>query len=166
MNVARYLVAAARSFPDRPAVSFGTELRWRYGEFSKRVAALAGGLRAISDILPGDRIALAMKNCPQYLEAMYATWHAGLCVVPVNAKLHKSEFAYILENSGTRVCFTTPDLADIFTSFLGEVPSLCRVIVVGDGEYEHLAQSELLGVQPIGSEDPAWLFYTSCQCRS
>ena len=52
-----------------------------------------------------------MKNCPQYFESMYAAWHAGLCAVPINAKLHPREFAYILENSGARICMATADLA-------------------------------------------------------
>ena len=33
------------------------------------------------------------------------------CAVPMNAKLHAKEFAFILDNSGARLCFVTPDLA-------------------------------------------------------
>jgi len=45
-----------------------------------------------------------MKNCPEYYEVLFACWHAGLTAVPMNAKLHPKEFAYILENSGAKAC--------------------------------------------------------------
>ena len=48
-----------------------------------------------------------MSNSPEYIEVLYAVWHAGLTAVPMNAKLHQREFAYILENSGARLCFAT-----------------------------------------------------------
>jgi acyl-CoA synthetase (AMP-forming)/AMP-acid ligase II len=51
-----------------------------------------------------------MKNCPEYAEAMFACWHAGLVAVPINAKLHPKELEYILGHSGCRLCFATPDL--------------------------------------------------------
>ena len=51
-----------------------------------------------------------MKNCPEFYEMLFACWHAGMTAVPMNAKLHPKEFAYILENSGAKLCFVTPDL--------------------------------------------------------
>ena len=78
---------------------------------ASRVARLAAGLPAKLSLKPGDRVALAMKNCPEYYEILFACWHAGLTAVPMNAKLHAKEFAYILENSGAKACFVTPDLA-------------------------------------------------------
>jgi acyl-CoA synthetase (AMP-forming)/AMP-acid ligase II len=111
MNIGNFLAASARSFPDQPAISVGDQLYARYSDFFERVTRLAAGLRALPGVQPGDRIGMAMKNCQQYLEVMYATWHAGLCAVPINAKLHPKEFAYILDNSGARYCFATADLA-------------------------------------------------------
>jgi acyl-CoA synthetase (AMP-forming)/AMP-acid ligase II len=34
-----------------------------------------------------------MRNRPEYLEALFAIWHAGLVAVPVNARLHRDEIA-------------------------------------------------------------------------
>lgn len=161
MNVGYYLAAAARSFADRPAVSLGDRLCWRYEGFLRRVAALAGGLRALPGVVPGDRVALAMKNCPQYLETLYAIWHAGLCAVPINARLHPREFAFILDNAGARVCFVTEELGDVLAPLPGEVPELQRVIGVESHEYRRLAGAEPIALQPVAPEDPAWLFYTS-----
>jgi len=109
MNIGNFLAAAARSFAERPAISFGTDRCASYGRFIMRVSKLAGAYRGRLRLQPGDRVALVMRNCPQYLEAMYAVWHAGLCAVPINAKLHPREFAYILENTGARVfCHVGP----------------------------------------------------------
>ena len=58
-----------------------------------------------------------MKNCPEYYELLFACWHAGLTAVPMNAKLHAKEFAYILENSGAKACFVTPDLHRLPSEF-------------------------------------------------
>lgn len=161
MHVGNFLVAAARSFSDRPAISFGDRRCATYEGFMLRVARLAAGLRALPGMKPGDRIAIAMKNCPQYLEVMYAVWHAGLCAVPMNAKLHPREFAFIIENTGARVCFVTSDLAEGLAPLAREIDTLDRVICVKDKEFETLFATDALGLQPAQAEDPAWLFYTS-----
>src|SRR4030095_12499151 len=76
---------------------------------------------------PGDRVALAMSNSPEYIEVLYAVWHAGLTAVPMNAKLHQREFAYILENSGARLCFATPDLVETVAPLTQEIAGLKTV---------------------------------------
>ena len=155
------LQRSARSFGDTPAVAVGTETLWTYRQFQERVARLAAALRDRPKLEPGDRIALAMKNCPAYLELTWGAWHAGLCTVPVNSRLHPREIAFILENSGAKVCFVTPDLTEQMTPFVGQIATLDRVIDVTDTEYDALFGLD--PVAPFESEPsgPAWLFYTS-----
>ena len=98
---------------------------------------------------PGDRVALAMKNCPEYYEILFACWHAGLTAVPMNAKLHAKEFAYILENSGAKACFVTPDL---------EAAMPPGIPVDEHGRAASRSRSPPADVKP---DDVAWLFYTS-----
>jgi acyl-CoA synthetase (AMP-forming)/AMP-acid ligase II len=160
MNVAAYLTATARSFPQSPAITIGTRLYASYAGLMKRVAQLAGGLRDLG-LAPGERVGLAMVNCPEYLEVMYAIWHAGLCAVPMNAKLHAREFAYILANSEARICVATEEIADALSPFLGELGGLKRLVAVGSAEYDALGRAEPIALQPAAFEDPAWLFYTS-----
>jgi long-chain acyl-CoA synthetase len=130
-----------------------------YAALAGRAARLAGGLRSSAGLQPGDRVAIAAKNCPAYLEALYAVWHAGLAAVPVNAKLHGAELGYILEHSGARVCFVSDGLdADI----MPHAPkSLERLIVFGSSEHERLLQSDAIAVLDGLPDDLAWLFYTS-----
>jgi long-chain acyl-CoA synthetase len=161
MNVASFLTKAARTFAERPAVSLGTELYLTYGALSQRVAQLAGTLTYRYGLLPGDRVALAMSNSPEYVEILYALWHAGLTAVPMNAKLHAREFAYILDHAGARLCFTTPDLAETVAALTQEVASLDAVLATGDADYQTLCMGEDVPMRDVAPDDVAWLFYTS-----
>lgn len=108
MNVAGWLERAGRAEPGRVAVFHGARPWATYGELAGRAARLAGGLRERLALAPGDRVAIIMKNAPEYLEAMYGIWWAGLAAVPVNAKLHAKEVAYIVEHSGARLTIEEP----------------------------------------------------------
>src|SRR5688572_19638501 len=112
MNIANLFVRAARTHGDLPAVALGPDVLLSYGQLVRRGAVLAGWLREAFGLAPGDRVALVMKNVPEYLELLFAGWYAGLTLVPANAKLHPRELEYILGHSGARVCFVTPDLSD------------------------------------------------------
>ena len=153
MNLAQLLLQSARRLPGQPAIGLGNKVWCSYGSLSGQVARLAAAMTAKFDLQPGDRVALAMKNCPQYWQVLFACWHAGLVAVPMNAKLHAKEFAYILGNSGARVCFVTPDLEPALSSF-------DRVMSVSSAEFRNFKSQEQ---QPYSSkpDDPAWLFYTS-----
>ena len=155
MNLAHFLARSARVFPGRPAVASGERALADYGALGGRCAAMASALRSTLRLEPGDRVGLLMTNAPEYVEILWAAWWAGLAVVPVNAKLHPKEAEYILDHSGTRVCFVTPDLA-------GSVAGCERIIVVGSAEYRRLhAGDDQPAVADAAPDDLAWLFYTS-----
>ncbi|MDZ4253380.1 MAG: AMP-binding protein, partial [Sulfuritalea sp.] len=102
INLAHLLARAARLHPQRPALARGERILTTYVELGPRVARLAGGLAA--RLQPNDRVALVMKNCPAYLELMFACWHAGLVVVPSNAQRHPKELEFSLADCGARRC--------------------------------------------------------------
>src|SRR4029453_2670112 len=161
MNVSSFLTKAARTFAERPAVSFGTETFLTYGALVNRVAQLAGTLTHRCGLQPGDRVALAMSNSPEYVEILYAVWHAGRTAVPMNAKLHQREFAYILENSGTRLCFATPDLIETVAPLTQEIAGLEAVIATGNAEYQACGTGEAMSMRDVAPDATGWLFYTS-----
>ena len=161
MNLASWVERNGRRLRDRPALAEGERVVATWGEMAARVAALAGGLRADLGLEPGARVAIVMANRPDYLLAQYAVWHAGLVVVPVNARLHREEIAYVLEDSGTEVVLTDEEHRADAEALLEPVDSL-RAVVTAPGE----AWGRLLGAEPVGlrdraPDDPAWLFYTS-----
>lgn len=161
MNMAQSLIKAARSFGERPALSVGTTTYADYAALAARAAALAGAFRDRLRLAPGDRVALAMHNCPQFMEVLYGAWHAGLAAVPINAKLHPREFAYILENSGARACFATAGLAETIAPLATEIDGLERVISVDSPDYQHLGRADPIAPAAVAPDDLAWLFYTS-----
>lgn len=161
MNIAYLMVKAGQSFSENPAIAIGTEVYCSYGSLLRRVATMAGRFQDRLQLKPGDRVAIVMKNCAQFLEVLYAAWYAGLCAVPINAKLHAREFQYILENSGARCCFVTPDLAETISSLSVELPSLANVICVSTPDYSLLYAGDPIILQERAPDDTAWLFYTS-----
>src|SRR4030095_1427683 len=96
----------------------------------RKVSVMSMHLTGRFRLKRGDRVAFAMTNCVESIEVMYTLWHAGLCAVPMNAKLHAKEFAFILENSGAKLCFVTPDLATTIAEAAKQAPALKEIVDV------------------------------------
>jgi len=159
MNLALWLERAGRSYRDHPALGHGTRVVMSYGELAERAARLAGALRDRHGLALGDRVVIAAKNAPEYVEMLYGVWHAGLAAVPANAKLHGRELGYILTHSGARVCFASDGLD---AEIAPHAPAtLERLITVGSGEYAALFAADAIRPAPRAPDDLAWLFYTS-----
>ena len=135
MNLAAWLARAARAHPGEPAVYAGTRPWATWAQLAERAARLAAGLRRT--LAPGERVAIVMRNCPEYLVALYGTWWAGLVAVPVNAKLHAREVEFIVGDAQARCVISAP----------GEVDALCR--------------GEPIAIAETPPQSLAWLFYTS-----
>jgi len=159
MNLAGLVHAAAARHPLAPAVTHGPTT-WSYRQFSERIARTAAWLRALPGMAEGERVGIAMENCAGYLQVMYACWHAGLCAVPMNAKLHPREFCYILENSGARACIASPALyAGIAAEAGASAPFALRE--AHDALIETMAASAAMPPADRRPDEAVWLFYTS-----
>lgn len=161
MNITSFLPVVAAVHEARPAISVGSEVFCNYSELYDRVRRLAAGCAARFGLEPGDRVAVAMRNSPQYFEVLLACWHAGFIAVPMNAKLHPREIAYILDHTESRVCFVSEDLQDGVEALRGELKSLEHLVCVDDANYETLLDAKPLAMAATREDDPAWLFYTS-----
>ncbi|TCG02874.1 AMP-dependent synthetase, partial [Paraburkholderia steynii] len=96
-NLAYMLINTARAYRDQVAIFHGADSLCSFSALDERSARCARGLREQLGLNAGDRVALVMKNSPQYVELLYGIWHAGLCTVPVNAKLHPCEIDHIMQ---------------------------------------------------------------------
>ena len=161
MNFAGTLTRSALTYADNAAVSKGHSIVLNYAQLSDRVSKLAYSLRYSLALKKNDRVALIMKNCPEIIETIYAVWHAGLSVVPINAKLHPREFGYILEDSGAKVCFATSELMESVRDAKTDAPLLDHIIEVGTCSYEKLFDGSAMPVEDLAPTNLAWLFYTS-----
>jgi long-chain acyl-CoA synthetase len=159
VSLALWLHRAGLSHGDRPALGLGTRVIRHYGEVAGRAASLAAVLRQRFGLQPGERVAIAAKNCPDYVELMFGIWHAGLAAVPANAKLHGRELGYILQHSGARICFASEGLDSEIAPHAP--PTLEHLIVIGSRDYETLFTADPIAPWPCRGDDLAWLFYTS-----
>ena len=161
MNPAVWVLRHAARRPDAPAVADGEAVHATWSSFADTVARVAGGFTGDLGLVKGDRVAFVMANRPEYLEAKFAAWHAGLVAVPVNARLHREEIAYIIEHSGSSVAITDEDHAEDVQALVGQVACLRSVIVAPGPQWERLASSAPVPLVDVEVDAPAWLFYTS-----
>jgi long-chain acyl-CoA synthetase len=131
-----------------------------YVTFARRAAAVGAHLARKHGVKPGDRVGLFMTNCTQYLECLYGIWWIGAAAVPINAKLHGREAAWICEDSGAKLVFLSDDTADAWAE--AEAPSDLATLSVDSDDYLRLRNGEGMPA-PLPQEinDLAWLFYTS-----
>src|SRR5207244_9742770 len=98
------LTSPAERFPTAPAISYlGRHIRYRdlvtlVDRFSAVLASL--GVRA------GERVALVLPNCPQYVIAYYAILRLGAVVVGNNPLYTERELSHQLADAGVDVCIT------------------------------------------------------------
>jgi len=158
MNLSLTLQTIAKVYPDRPAISWDRG-RLSYGAFETQVRRIAGALLGRHRLRPGDRVALAMENCPEYLPLLYGIWRAGLAAVPMNSKLHAKEMAWILADSEAKLCIASPKLAaGLSAPDLGRLPP---IVAAGSADHQALLQGNPVLDEPGEPQAEAWVFYTS-----
>lgn len=84
----------------------------------------------------------------------------GLVAVPINAKLHPREFAYILDHSGARAVFVSDDLLEAVVEAAAGLEVAPRLILADGPDYTALL-GEPMAMAPVAPRDTARLFYTS-----
>lgn len=161
MNIASLLEKSARRYPEHRALSSGLEPHCNYATLAQRVAAIASYLKNELNCQAGECIALVMKNSPQYIEVLFGVLHAGLTAVPVNAKLHRREFTYILENSTASHAFISDDFNETIGDLANTIGTLKSFISVNSAAFQQVYNSPPLALQQCDPDAIAWLFYTS-----
>lgn len=158
MNLATWLHRTAQSMGELPALACGTQVTHSYAELAQAVQAQAACLQQ-GGLQPGDRVGLFMANHTSYIVHLWAVWWAGGVVVPLNARLHGREAAYILDHSGARWCVSDGEHA---RALQGHWPASGdghgRVLMADDTPAPHACAQPPV---PRELDDAAWLFYTS-----
>ncbi|MDP9200470.1 MAG: AMP-binding protein [Gemmatimonadota bacterium] len=127
-----YLSEAARNWPDRPALLFkGSKISYR--QLEEESDSLAAALVAIG-VKRGDRVALCLPNCPQFMIAEFAAWKAGAIACPFNPTYTDREMGEALRATGAETLV-------VLNRFYGKVKaiqpetSLKRVFATNIKEY-------------------------------
>ena len=93
-----YLREAAHKWPDRPALLFkGASIT--YGRLHEESDAFAGALAAMG-VKAGDRVAICLPNCPQFMVAEYGAWKIGAIACPFNPTYTERETEDALKATG------------------------------------------------------------------
>jgi acyl-CoA synthetase (AMP-forming)/AMP-acid ligase II len=176
-NLAVLAAHANASFGDREFVVYEDE-RVTYAAWHRAFATLAHALQA-RGVKKGDRVALAMRNLPEWPVAFFAAAVTGAIVVPLNAWWTGEELAFGLADSGAAVLICDAERWDRISPYKAEIPALAHVMVARAGaaamadpaitlesiigspkNYADLADLSLPDVA-IAPDDAATIFYTS-----
>ncbi|HEY4419369.1 MAG TPA: class I adenylate-forming enzyme family protein [Pseudonocardia sp.] len=120
----REVVLASAAFGDRDYLVYGSQ-RWTFAEHLRQATGLARCLVEEYGLRRGDRVAVTMRNYPEWSPIFYAAHLAGLVLVPLNAWWTAPELRYALADSGARfvvadaerTALIAPQRAD-----LGDIP--------------------------------------------
>ena len=152
--------------------------RVTYAAFRRAVAALAAQLRA-DGVEKGDRVAIVMRNLPEWPVAFFATIVLGAIAAPLNAWWTGAELEFALADCGAKVALfdgerfarvaerldKLPELAKIYVSRSTEPSGDPRVhelegVIGGPTTWADLPDAALPDAH-IAPDDSATLFYTS-----
>ena len=153
-------------FADRDYLVYQDE-RWTYADAHREVAAAAAWLFD-QGVKPGDRVAIAMRNYPEWMLLYWACVSTGIAVVGMNAWWTAEEMEYALKDSEPKVLFADSERLDRVLSIEGAAD---RMKIVGvrapDAPAPVIQWADVLahgGDLPAVSVDPdadACIFYTS-----
>jgi long-chain acyl-CoA synthetase len=123
VNLATHFFDSAQRHAAKTAVFWGDE-QFTYAQLRDQTARVAQHLARDLGVRPGDRVAVWLNNCPEFITALFGALQAGAVVVPVNCFLKAEEVGYILGDSGTDVLISEEALAGAHGRLTAERPSL------------------------------------------
>jgi long-chain acyl-CoA synthetase len=145
------LIDHARGFGDKEFLVYQDE-RWSFKRFFDHVDALAAQLRTTYAIGKGERVAIAMRNRPEWMAAYAAIIASGAVAVPLNSWGLRDELVYGLGDSAPKLIFCdAPRLAQI----AGDLAGLGVRAIVTEAPVEGLPQGVSLYDEVIAAAKSA-----------
>jgi len=149
------LEVTARRHPDKAAyLFFGRPLAYR--ELHAQAEAIAGWLQSVG-VGTGDRVAIFLQNCPQFVAAYYGVLRANAVVVPVNPMNRADEFEHYISDPGTKVVICAADLAGIVSSANAAVPEGQRLAKILVTRYTDAMPASVDPAEAASAPIDAWL---------
>ncbi len=173
----RDLFLISQTYPDREFLVYEDD-RATFAAFGRAVITLANDLVA-RGVRKGDRVALVMRNLPEWPVVYFATLITGAIITPLNAWWTGPELHYGLADSAAKIAIVDSERLERISEHLDLCPDLQTVLVARhDEEIAHPKVERLesviglvndwgklpeqpLPVVDIAPEDPATIFYTS-----
>ena len=158
--------ATTAAYGEREYLIYEDE-RLTYAQAHDHVNAFANWLVA-QGVAPGDRIAIAMRNYPEWLLSYWATLSIGATVVGMNAWWTGPEMLYALNDSKPKVIIVDDERLATLNQIIEQLPAMQTVGVRLSSEQERVtpwqnvianpAQREAVAIDP---DSDACIFYTS-----
>ncbi|MCB2046684.1 MAG: acyl--CoA ligase [Novosphingobium sp.] len=123
----RDLFDSTAKYADREYLVYEDE-RVTYEDFRRAASALANWL-AEQGVRKGDRVAVVMRNLPEWFVAFYGAALAGAIVTPLNGWWTGPELEFGLADSGAKVAIVDPERLEVIAPHLDACPELSRVVV-------------------------------------
>ena len=167
MRLHDFLDYYADQYPDSNFAVQG-QRRISYREAIAEVHQLANAFTA-AGIGPGDRVALLSKNSIEYAICYYAASKSGVVPVPMNYRLAPTEWAYIINDSGSKMVIASAEYLEGIDAIRGELQSVGHFVAIGDSTDSGWTDYRILiGGQPatapshyVNSADDLLQMYTS-----
>jgi len=157
MNLFSAFEKSIQANTGKTAIFWGSE-KISYDQIASEAACLASQLLTEHRIKAGERVALWLKNCPEFVSVVYGVLQAGGVVVPINNFLKPDEVSYILKDAGARVLITESGMIEGVSRLKAILPDLASV------QIESLRNaSDGIKAEPVlrAREDLAVIVYTS-----
>ncbi|WP_101756977.1 class I adenylate-forming enzyme family protein [Oceanicoccus sp. KOV_DT_Chl] len=169
-NSVKALLDVARAHGDAVFINYNGD-EWSFNRFFQQVDSIGYQLVNRYQVKPGDRIAIAMRNFPEWMTSYAAVVSLGAIVVPLNSWGQKDELAYGLSDAGATVVFCDQQRYDFIADDLATL-SIKAVVVRSEQPLDNpqaetleqfLANADNVALPAfdVGGEDPIQILYTS-----
>ncbi len=156
----------AKLFPHKTAMVF-QKTRLSFQELDERTNRLSNGLRRLG-VQPGDRVAVLLNNCHQYVELYCAIPKAGAIITPLNCRLAGSELSWIVNNAEANTFIFQESYLPAVKAIQAEMKSVHQYICTEGSHAGFVNYEELITQSPrdelevnAHDEDVMSIFYTS-----
>src|ERR1700722_6776277 len=124
----RAVIELSRGHGDSDYLVYEDE-RTTFVEHYRLAATIASALKSRFDVAKGDRVAIVMRNLPEWAMAFWGSAGAGAVIVPLNAWWAGPELHYGLKGSGATGALVDAGRLDRLLPHLGDLPELKAVVV-------------------------------------
>lgn len=170
LTLSQVLEESASRWPDNMAISYYGE-KWTYSELKEQVDAFASALQQIG-VQKGDRVALMLPNCPQYIVSYYGVLSVGGVIVQINPMFTERELHYMMEDSGAETIIALESSASIIKAVQSDTKLQNTILVslessknslLHEQSYETFFKKSTGSIKPVSldpAEDLAIIQYT------
>lgn len=125
---------------------------WTFGQTAEMAFRLANGFAA-KGMGQGDRVALFLPNCPEFVFAWFGLQTLGAIEVAVSDAYKGAFLTHPLMLADVCMVVTTPELAPRLAEIEGDLPGVCAVVLVGDGPAPDFVRMQVLRWADLVSDD-------------